>query len=104
MIGRFIRFVAVTFVGIAVVAVAATAVMTIWSRGHEGNLIRSNAGRFTAETNVHNELLQRNLTLVGFHKCDYFTGLSVFTTLAGSSCPWYMSDESAVSNVQERID
>jgi hypothetical protein len=98
------RLVAITIGGIAVLSSAAIAGLMILSGGHEGVLIRSTAGRFTAETNVYSDKLARNFQAVGFRKCDYFSGVKVFTTVGGPSCPWYMSDKSAVTNIREGID
>lgn len=98
------RQVTMAIMGLAALLAAVVAVMIAISRGHEGILIRSTAGGFIADTNVHSDLLQRNYHVIGFRKCDYFTGLKVFTTVEGSSCPWYMSDEKAVSDVRKRAD
>ena len=96
--------VAVTIAALLAIVIVLILAMMILSHGHRGILVRSVAGRFIADTNAHSELLQRNLQAVGFRKCDYFTGLSVFTTLEGNSCPWYMSDELAIANVRARTD
>ena len=98
------RLVTKTVLVIAAAFVAVAVAIIVVSKGHTGVLIRSAAGRFTGDTNIYSEPLRRNLQTVGFRRCDYFTGLKVFTAVEGSSCPWYMSDESAVSNVREGTD
>ena len=84
--------------------IAAFATMLLRSDGHGGILIRSSEGRFTADTNIRSDLLGRNLEVAGFRRCIYFTGMATFTTLAGTGCPWYMSDQEAVYNPRERAD
>jgi hypothetical protein len=71
--------------------------------GRRGILIWSVAGEFVADTNIYNDTLGRNLQAVGFHKCDYLTGLSVFTTLDdGEGCRRFAPATAALSNVRPR--